>query len=341
MRLVVRRALGVVVVAVAFVGCGAASDDVTSRSSDTATSSDAAFPVTIAHRHGSTTIDHRPERIVTVGLTDQDALFALGQAPVGVTEWFGDRPGAVMPWAEAAAGARTPEIIGDTQGLNFEAIAALAPDLIVGLYAGLSAGDYDKLRQIAPTVAQPADHVDFGIPWDELTLTMGRLVGEPDLAAERVDAVHAQIDAARLDHPDFDGATGLVAVPSPASRTISVYAPDDVRGRLLTSLGFVQPPEIAELAGDQFSADLSYERIDVLDVDALVWIVGSLATDVPQFDAEPLYANLPVHTGHHDVFVENLGPTGMALSFVSVLSLPGLLDDLVPQLAAAVAGLPA
>jgi iron complex transport system substrate-binding protein len=35
-------------------------------------------PVTIAHKHGSTTIRSEPARIVTVGLTDQDALLALG-----------------------------------------------------------------------------------------------------------------------------------------------------------------------------------------------------------------------------------------------------------------------
>src|SRR5262245_31240141 len=36
-----------------------------------------AFPVTIEHKYGSTEITQRPERIVTVGLTDHDALLAL------------------------------------------------------------------------------------------------------------------------------------------------------------------------------------------------------------------------------------------------------------------------
>ena len=44
----------------------------------------ATFPVDIAHRHGTTTVAEEPERIVTVGLTDQDALLALGVVPVGV-----------------------------------------------------------------------------------------------------------------------------------------------------------------------------------------------------------------------------------------------------------------
>ena len=52
-----------------------------------------AYPLTIEHKHGSTTIDKAPERIVTVGLLEQDPLLALGVTPVGTTEWFGEHPG--------------------------------------------------------------------------------------------------------------------------------------------------------------------------------------------------------------------------------------------------------
>ena len=51
---------------------------------------EAAFPVTIKHKYGETTIEKAPERVVCLGLTDQDTLMALGVVPVGVTYWFGD-----------------------------------------------------------------------------------------------------------------------------------------------------------------------------------------------------------------------------------------------------------
>ena len=63
-----------------------------------------AFPVTIEHKFGETTIDSEPKRIVVVGLREQDALLALGIVPVGTTEWYGEHPGAIFPWAEAALG---------------------------------------------------------------------------------------------------------------------------------------------------------------------------------------------------------------------------------------------
>ena len=47
-----------------------------------------------------------------------------------------------------------------------------------------------------------------------------------------------------------------------------------------------------------------------------------------------------MHTEGRDVFVENLSELGGATSFVSVLSLPILLDGLVPMLAAAIDGDP-
>ena len=109
----------------------------------------------------------------------------------------------------------------------------------------------------------------------------------------------------------------------------------------MDALGFVDVAEITALAGDGFGSEISYERLDLVDVDALVWIVDDIETDVPTFRDEPLYARLAVSNEGRDVFVENLSELGGATSFVSVLSLPTLLDGLVPMLAAAVDGDPA
>ncbi len=56
--------------------------------------------------------------------------------------------------------------------------------------------------------------------------------------------------------------------------------------------------------------------------------------------ADPLYAKLPVKTEGRDIFLEDEELLGGATSFISPLSLPFLLDGLVPQLAAAVDGNP-
>ena len=100
-----------------------------------------AFPVSIPHKFGSTEITAEPQRVVAVGLLEQDALLALGVVPVATTEWFGGYPGAIHPWAQDALGsAAPPEVLTNTDGIQFERIAALQPDLIIAMYSGLDQG---------------------------------------------------------------------------------------------------------------------------------------------------------------------------------------------------------
>jgi iron complex transport system substrate-binding protein len=177
------------------------------------------------------------------------------------------------------------------------------------------------------------------VPWREQTRTIGRAVGRAAEADAIVEDVEAQFDTARADHPAFTGSVGIVATRY--AGTVFIYSPQDARGRFMARLGFVDVPEISARAGDGFGSDVSFERLDLLDVDVLVWIVDDVETDVRRFDEEPLYSRLPVQTEGRDVFVENLSELGGATSFVSVLSLPVLLEGLVPMLAAAVDGDPA
>jgi iron complex transport system substrate-binding protein len=292
--------------------------------------------VTIDHKYGKTEIASLPKRIVTVGLTDHDALLALGVVPVGTTEWFGKHPSAVWPWAQDKLGGAKPELVGDGSTTSFEKIAALKPDLILALYAGLTEEHYKTLSQIAPTVAQPGTYVDYGIPWQELTRTVGRAVGQAEKADTLVNDVEARFTTVRAEHPEFAGATAVVATPYEG---IYVYGPEDARGRFLTTLGFKLPEGLIEVTGKEFGGNLSMERADLLDVDVIVWLDPK---DAKGPLGGPLYESLKVHKQAREVMLDSYtDPLGGATSFVSVLSLPFLLDGLVPQLAAAVDGNPA
>lgn len=294
-----------------------------------------AFPVTIEHKYGSTEIPALPTRIVTVGLTDHDALLALGIVPVGTSEWFGEYPGSIWPWAQdefEALGGDVPTAVGG-DAINFEAIAGLQPDLILALYAGVTQEEYDLLTQIAPTVAQPGDYVDYGIPWQLLTTTVGQAVGKAAEAEGLVADVEALFVQMNAEHPEFKDATSIVATPWEG---IWVYGAEDVRGRFLTTLGFQLPAGLDEVTGTEFGGNLSMERADLLDVDVIIWLDAEEAGDEL---GGPVYQNLPVHTEGREVLLSSYNdPLGGATSFVSVLSLPFLLDGLVPQLADAIDG---
>lgn len=135
--------------------------------------------MTIEHRYGETTIDEAPTRVATVGLTDQDAVLALGVAPVGTTEWYGGQPFAVWPWGQEALGDAEPVALGTSETIDEEAILEADPDVILALYAGLTEEQYDDLSQYAPVVVAPEEFRDYGIPWQDQTRIVGDVLGGP------------------------------------------------------------------------------------------------------------------------------------------------------------------
>lgn len=312
------------------------SDARSTPSGSAAGSATAAFPVTIRHKYGETTIESAPERVVCVGLLEQDALLALGVVPVAVTYWFGDETlRGINPWAEEALGdAERPTLLEDTDGVQLEKIAALRPDLIIGQYAGLEQADYDKLSALAPTVAQPGEYADYGVPWQEATVTVGTAVGRRAEAEELVATVEQRIQQEADAHPEFAGQTAAVVTPYDG---LFLYGPEDPRSRLLESLGFTLHPVITDADDSEFGVSLSAERTaDLGDIGVAVWIdlgsdrqVGTI-WDGTEAAAQGRWLDISDADGAYYV----------AHSFVTPLSIPYVLDRYVPQLAAAADGDP-
>jgi iron complex transport system substrate-binding protein len=319
--------------------CGSDDDSGTAGPAADA-SANSAFPVTLSHKYGSTTIKSEPKRIVTVGLTDQDAVLALGKVPVGTTEWLGGYKGAIGPWAADKLGsAAAPTVLKDTgTGPQTEKIAALRPDLILAVYGGLTKAQYDTLSKFAPVVAQPKEYNDYGVPWQNQTEIIGKALGQEAKAKELVGGVEADFKKAATEHSEFAGATAVMATPYEGT---FVYGSQDSRSRVLTDLGFKLPNDLDKVIGDEFGANISKERTDLLNTDAIVWIVSDTTKDKAKLRQDPLYADLKVAKEDREVFVKESSDYGNSVSFVSVLSLPYMLERLVPQLSAAVDGKPA
>lgn len=313
--------------------CGGAAPE----PADPAAPAGGAYPVSIEHKYGSTEITAAPERIVLVGLNEQDALLALGTVPVGTSNFL-DAPGGIFPWAEEAlGGAPLPTLIDQTDGIPYEQVAALAPDLIIGLYSGLAQEDYDTLSGIAPTVAQPAGQEDYTISWQDTTTTLGRILGKEDEAAALVADTEAVFAQARDAHPEFAGRTAVMAT---LYEGYYFYGADDVRGRTLTSLGFTVPADLDRFVGaDGFGGTVPGERVSLLDVDALVWLAEESTESSLRADA--LYSSLGVVSEGREVFVADSEDVYDAVSFVTPLSIPFVVENLVPRLSAAVDGDPA
>lgn len=294
------------------------------------------FPVRITHQFGETEIPAQPRRIVSVGYHEQDFLYALGLAPVGVHEWFGGFPFATWPWAGKARRALSAE--PDVQHgfeIDIEWVLARDPDLIVATFAPLDARTYALLSQIAPVVGPPKGYPAWGAPWEAELRLIGAAAGRGD-AAERVIArLDRRLAGLAKAHPQLSGLSGTAAHFSGGQ--IVGYRSSDGANRLLARLGVETPAEFENLAGPGGNFSVSPERLDIFDLDVVLWL-----TDVPSRDrieAFPGYNALRITREGRSVWAGRL--LMGAMSFQSPLSIDWALDRLVPALQAAADGDPA
>ncbi|MEM7091716.1 MAG: ABC transporter substrate-binding protein [Actinomycetota bacterium] len=314
---------------------GAAASSSSSSSDESAAGTE--YPLTVDHKFGSTTIDAEPERVVSVGYNEHDFLLALGVVPVGLRDWYGEQPNSVWPWGQDALGDATPGQVAGEDGLDYEAIAAMDPDVIVGIWSGMTEEEYELLSEIAPTVAQPDEYLDYGTPWQEQTLILGEVTDRQAEAEAAVASIDAKIAAAREANPGWADLTAAVAFRFEDNP--GAYNSEDPRSRLLTDLGFQIPPEFDEAAGDAFFFESSAETLpEDIDVDIIVWVAGS------EEDYEDLVAALPTRIGlrayqNGGELFASTELTG-AFSHSSPLSLDFAIDQLVAELEIAADGDP-
>jgi iron complex transport system substrate-binding protein len=288
------------------------------------------FPVAIEHQYGSTTIPEAPQRVLALGYTEQDFLLAVGVQPVAVRYWYGDQTNAIFPWAQNKLQGETPPVLNMAFGaLNYEAILEFQPDLISAVTAGITREEYELLSQIAPTITQAEGYINFGMPWQETTTMIGEAVGKSAEAQRVVAETEALFAEARANNPNFTGKT--VAVTYYYTDKYGIYTDQDSRARFFTDLGFVIPDELTQLAGESFYADISTERLDLLEQDVIAIVnLQFIEGGREGLEAQPLFGELAAVKEGRVVYLDENAEN--ALGFSSPLSLPYALNEVLPQL---------
>ena len=171
--------------------CGAAVPPVASpQPSPTIAAAAPAFPITLTDfQNRPVTLPTRPERIVSIGPSITEFLFALGAGPrvVGVDD-FSDEPAA----------AKAIEKVGGIK-VNFEKVVSLKPDLVLSVK--FSDGTIEKLAGagLIVVVVDPQTAGDVA----RTASLLGRAVGsDGDAMArdiqKRVDAVRTKTSSAAV-----------------------------------------------------------------------------------------------------------------------------------------------
>ncbi|MFF9859185.1 iron-siderophore ABC transporter substrate-binding protein [Streptomyces tendae] len=317
-------------------GCGSDSDDSADQAGGGTPAAAGAFPVTVEHAFGTTKIDKAPERVVSVGYTDDQTVLAFGIKPVGMVDQYPNPAGqspdinTQWPWVKDKWGDSKPEVVmknGDT-GPNYEKIAALRPDLIVAVYSEIDRAAYDKLSKIAPTVGRTKGEKEpFSAPWQDNALHIAKALGKAEEGEKRVADIQGKLDAAKQAHPQFADQTAVVL--SWYKDSVAPFTSTDVRGRLVTGIGFKYQTEIDKVAGGDFYTTLSPERVDLVDVDR-VFVVNDQA-DQDALKKFELFTNLDaVKNGKVSYLLDSEGPAvGAAISQGTLLSMPYAVDELV------------
>jgi iron complex transport system substrate-binding protein len=284
--------------------------------------------VTITHLFGQTVIKEPPKRVVSAGYTEQDDLLALGVVPIAVTNWFGDQPFAVWPWAQQKLGSAQPVVLSLDNGIQVDQIAGLKPDLIVAINAGVDADTYQKLSAIAPTVPQSGGDAFFE-PWQDQATAIGQAVFQADQMKLLIDGTDKQFAALAQKNPQWKNKKVLLMQGTLWQGTI-VATVAGWRTDFLAEMGLVIADSINAFATDH-RAVIPRDHIKaVLDsADLVIWTTES-PDDQKALLADPDVAASQATTQNRHIFTSK--DQSGAIAFSSPLSYPLVADQLPPQI---------
>lgn len=276
----------------------------------------AASAVDVTDAQGTRDLQERPQTVVVFDLAALDTLDALGVAVKGVPDWAmtGD-----LEKFRGDAYAR----VGSLFEPDFEAVAALSPDLIV--IGGRSQKHFAALSAIAPVLDLTPDNADFRGSVKRNAEAIGRLFGKEAEVAERLHTLDAT--TARLREMTADQGRGLVVLTTGGK--ISAYGPGSRFSEIhdLYGLAAADPTIEATTHGQV----ISWEYILKVNPDWLIVIDRDAAIGQAETPARALLDNELVNrtraaqAGH----IVYLDPVAMYLTSSGLRAEQAIADSLV------------
>jgi iron complex transport system substrate-binding protein len=296
------------------------------------------FPMEVTHAFGPTAIAEKPARVATVAWANHEVPLALGIVPVGMAAAnFGDDDGdGVLPWVAKRLkelGGETPALFDEGDGIDFEAVAATEPDVILAAYSGLSQADYDTLSQIAPVIAYP--EAPWSTDWRETIRLNSQGLGMASEGEALISRIEGKIAAEVAKYPELKGKTAMFVTHLDATNLslVNFYTTQDTRVRFFQDLGLAMPKSVTEASSSgSYAGSISAERVDDFDdVDILVTYGDRTLLDAMK--ANPLLAQMPA-VRREAIVLLGRDPVGTAAN-PTPLSVTWVLPDYVRMLAEA------
>ncbi|MEU9776436.1 ABC transporter substrate-binding protein [Streptomyces sp. NPDC047968] len=321
-------------------GCSGGSGDTASQTSEKkpAAAGAEAFPVTLANAWGKTTVEKKPVKVATVSDGDTSIALALGLVPVLTPD--AEDGGPVPEYKQRAIdklGAGELKTYDDTDGTDYEALAAAQPDVILGMNTWSMDTDYAKLEPIAPVVTYTDKaHADT-LTWQERLTTAAKALGMTEEAEKVVAANDKAVADAAAEHSEFKGRTYTYAVVHPEQITFMSHADQDPG--VFEDLGLSKTDKAGDYDAEKNAVSL--ENLDQLEADVLLMTYpfgdnGLLSAS--DLESNKVFQSLDVVRNEHYAVVPSENTLASAVAYPDALSAPWIVEQLTPLLAKAVAG---
>ncbi|PQZ55379.1 MULTISPECIES: iron-siderophore ABC transporter substrate-binding protein [unclassified Microbacterium] len=333
------RILAIGAAAALAVGLSACASSAPQSSSTTGgnPASDDAFPVTVEHIYGETTITEKPERVATVAWANHEVPLALGIVPVGMSKaaWGDDDDNGVLPWVEEKLdelGAETPVLFDETDGIDYEAVADTEPDVILAAYSGLTQEEYDTLSKIAPVIAYP--EVAWGTSVNDMIEMDSKALGLEDEGKALIKQLDADAQKALEANSVLKDKKVLFSYIDPTDLSqIGYYTAIDTRPGYLHGLGLPFPSIVEENKdSNEFYLTVSSEEAQKFD-DVDLFITYGDESIIPLLQADPLLSKIPAIAEGRIAILPDASPIAASAN-PSPLSIPWGLSDYFAILAA-------
>ncbi|BBI33443.1 ABC transporter substrate-binding protein [Cohnella abietis] len=265
---------------------------------------------TFEHILGKIEVPERPQRVI--GLFVEDEMSALGVKPIMQYSSGSYYQTYLEPYLKDV-----PKL--DTAAMNFEAIMAAKPDLIIlGFQGWADEGSYEKLSKIAPTYVFTGSEIQTPENWRKNLRTVADLLGKSDVAEEIIKKREEETKNAKQLLADSSGRGTAALLRIHASKELRLYGgPGGQVGTALYGDFGLEPSGIVRKLAwgeDMDIQTISMEVIPQIDADYLFLAVDEGRREqAKELMESPIWKNVPaVKKGHvyevrGDVWITN-GP---------------------------------
>jgi len=202
----------------------------------------------VKHGQGQTEVAQNPQKVIVFDLASLDNMAKLGLESVIIA-----LPEAPLPDYLERFGDAKYEKVGTLFEPDFEAVAALEPDLII--VGGRSQAKYNDLAAIAPTIDLSVDNERYLASVADNVRILGEIFDKKDVAEQELAALDK--DVAQVKEQAETKGRGLLILTTGGK--MSAYGPGSRFGILHSDFGVV--PAAADLSVGNHGQPISFEFI--------------------------------------------------------------------------------